>query len=182
MVDIVVNSSERIRKMVYASLFASMSSVGAYMVIPIGGPVPITLQLLFVFFAGAFLGARWGMTSMLVYLLLGIAGLPVFAGGAAGLGVLLGPTGGYLLGFVAAAYVIGYLVEHFPTKSFFRVSLYFLAGMVTIYVFGYLQLIYVASLTPKEAFIIGIAPFILLDAIKAIAAAVLFTHLDMSYD
>lgn len=178
MVNSTMSSSERIRKMVYASLFASMTAVGAYMVIPIG-PVPITLQVLFVFLAGAFLGARWGMASMLVYLLLGLSGLPVFAGGAAGLGVLLGPTGGYLIGFVAATYVIGFLVEHFPGKSIPYNSLYFLAGMVTIYIFGYLQLMYVASLSPTEAFVLGVAPFILFDAIKAIAAAILFTRVDL---
>ncbi len=147
------------------------------MTIPIG-PVPITLQVLFVFLAGAFLGARWGMTSMLVYLLLGIVGLPVFAGGAAGLGVLLGPLGGYLIGFVVAVTIIGYLVERFPRKSIPYISLYFLVGMVAIYIFGYVQLIYVASLSPKEAFLLGVAPFVLLDAVKAVAAAILFTRLD----
>ncbi|MBP2030064.1 biotin transport system substrate-specific component [Methanohalophilus levihalophilus] len=178
MVNNTVSSSERIRKMVYASLFASMTAVGAYMVIPVG-PVPITLQVLFVFLAGAFLGARWGAASMVVYLLLGIAGLPVFAGGAAGLGVLLGPTGGYLIGFIASAAVIGYLVERFPGKSISYASVYFLAGMIVIYIFGYLQLMYVASLSPVQAFTLGVAPFILFDAIKAIAAAVLFTRVDI---
>lgn len=164
--------------MVYASLFASMTAVGAYMTIPIW-PVPITLQVLFVFLAGAFLGARWGMASMLVYLLLGVSGLPVFAGGAAGLGVLFGPTGGYLIGFVAAATIIGYLVEHFQKSSFPYVVAYFLMGMAVIYLLGYIQLMYVASLDPKEAFLLGVAPFVVLDAIKAIAGAILFTRVDI---
>jgi biotin transport system substrate-specific component len=171
-------SGRKIRKMVYASLFASMTAVGAYIFIPVG-PVPVTVQVLFVFLTGAFLGARWGMVSMLVYLLLGIAGLPVFSGGGAGFGMLLGPTGGYLPGFVAAAGVIGYLTERLPKRSFLPVIGIFLAGMTVIYLAGFLQLVLVASLGPKEAFLLGVAPFILFDAGKALLAAVIFVEADV---
>ena len=109
-----------IKKMAFASLFAALIAVGAYIKIPIPfSPVPITLQVFFIFLAGAMLGARWGTLSVIVYLLLGIVGLPVFSGGASGLGVLLGPTGGYLIGFVVAAFLVGTLCEKKGTSNFF---------------------------------------------------------------
>ena len=105
--------------MIYASLFGAGTAAGAYLIIPLP-PVPITLQTLFVWgLAGALLGARLGALSQLVYLLIGIIGLPVFAGGKAGLGVLFGPTGGYLIGFVAGAWVIGTLVNLKKNRAFF---------------------------------------------------------------
>jgi biotin transport system substrate-specific component len=96
--------------MIYAAMFGAATAMGAYIMIPLP-PVPITLQTLFVVLAGALLGGRLGALSQVVYLLLGIIGLPVFHGGKGGLGILLGPTGGYLVGFIAAAYVVGKLIE-----------------------------------------------------------------------
>jgi len=81
-----------LRGMVYASMFGALTAVGAYIMIPLP-PVPVTLQTLFVFLAGALLGGSLGALSQVVYILLGVIGLPVFAGGKAGAGVLLGPTG-----------------------------------------------------------------------------------------
>jgi biotin transport system substrate-specific component len=90
------NSHNDLKRMVFAALFASLTAVGAYMKIPLPlTPVPVTMQVFFVLLAGCMLGSRWGTISMIVYLLLGIVGFPVFAGGASGLGVLFGPTGGY---------------------------------------------------------------------------------------
>jgi biotin transport system substrate-specific component len=75
-----MNSSNQLRMMVYASLFAALTAAGAFLAIPIG-PVPIVLQNMFVFLAGLLLGPRWGLASVAVYLLAGAFGLPVFAGG-----------------------------------------------------------------------------------------------------
>ena len=101
-----------LRMMVFASLFAALTAAGAYIQIPIPfSPVPVTLQVFFVLLAGSMLKSKWGSLSMIVYTLLGIAGLPVFAGGSSGIGVLLGPTGGYIIGFILAAYIIGKLSE-----------------------------------------------------------------------
>ena len=88
-----------LRKKMLVSLFAALLCVSSYVVIPIG-PVPVTLQVLFVLLAGAVLGAKMGALSVVIWVMLGAFGLPVFAGGKAGPMVLLGPTGGYLLGFV----------------------------------------------------------------------------------
>ena len=80
-----------LRMMVFASLFAALTAAGAYIQIPIPfSPVPFTLQVLFVLLAGSMLKSKWGSLSMIVYALLGIAGLPVFSGGSSGIGVILG--------------------------------------------------------------------------------------------
>lgn len=104
------NNTSSLRRMVYASMFGALTAVGSFMVIPLQ-PVPITLQTLFTGLAGVLLGAYTGALSQIVYVLLGIIGLPVFAGGKAGIGTLLGPSGGYIIGFIVAAFVIGKITE-----------------------------------------------------------------------
>ena len=167
-----ISNSPNLRKMVFASLFAAMTAVGAYIKIPIPiGPVPLTLQVLFVLLAGIMLKSKWGTISMVVYLLLGIVGLPVFAGGASGLGVLFGPTGGYLIGFVAAAYVIGFLGDLVGTSNILRNAVYMTIGLGVIYLFGVTQLAIVANLTPMQAIGAGMLPFLIGDILKIAAAA-----------
>ena len=90
--------------------FAFLTALSAQIIVPIK-PVPITMQTLIVFLAGAFLGSKNGMASQFTYLAAGIIGIPVFAGLSFGLPVLLGPTGGYLISFPVAAFVIGYFTE-----------------------------------------------------------------------
>jgi biotin transport system substrate-specific component len=97
-----MDSSNELRMMVYASLFAALTAVGAFLAIPIG-PVPIVLQNMFVYLAGG----RWGLASVGVYLLAGACGLPVFAGGLGGISRFIGPTGGYLIGYLPAVFLIG---------------------------------------------------------------------------
>jgi biotin transport system substrate-specific component len=154
-----------LRAMVYASLFGALTATGAYIIIPLP-PVPITLQTLFMGLAGTLLGGRLGALSQGVYLLLGIIGLPVFAGGKAGIGVLFGPTGGYLFGFIAAAFVIGKLTALRPRPGVVWLSLSLDAGTAVLYALGVLQLSLVARLTPLKALAVGILPFLLGDVIK----------------
>lgn len=156
--------------MIYASLFGAGTAAGAYLIIPLP-PVPITLQTLFLGLAGALLGARLGALSQLVYLLIGIIGLPVFAGGKAGLGVLFGPTGGYLIGFVAGAWVIGALVNLKKNPGFFWATLALSVGTLVIYLFGVAQLSLVAKLSLSKAITVGVLPFLIGDAVKILAAA-----------
>ena len=156
--------------MIYASLFGAGTAAGAYLVIPLP-PVPITLQTLFVGLAGALLGARLGALSQVIYLLIGIIGLPVFHGGEAGLGVLLGPTGGYLIGFVAGASVIGVLVNLRKSPGFGWTVLSLVAGTLVIYLFGVAQLCLVARLSLNKAVSVGVLPFLIGDVVKILAAA-----------
>ena len=159
-----------LRGMIYASLFGAGTAAGAYIIIPLP-PVPITLQTLFTCLAGALLGARLGALSQVIYLLIGILGLPVFAGGKAGLGVLFGPTGGYLLGFVAAAWVIGILMNLKKAPGFAWTAAVLVAGTAVIYILGVAQLSLVAKISVNKAISVGVLPFLIGDVVKILAAA-----------
>jgi biotin transport system substrate-specific component len=163
------NKPLSLRGMIYASLFGAVTAAGAFLIIPFAF-VPITLQTLFLNLAAALLGGRLGALSQVVYVLLGIIGLPVFAGGKGGIGVLFGPTGGYLIGFVVAAYVIGKLIELKEHAGFVWMACSMVAGLVIIYFFGIVQLSFVAKLTLIKAVSVGVLPFLIGDALKIIIA------------
>ncbi|MBU4344506.1 MAG: biotin transporter BioY [Desulfobacteraceae bacterium] len=163
------NHSIKLRKMAYASLFAALTAAGAYLSIPIG-PVPIVLQNLFVFLAGLLLGSRMGLASVGAYLLVGACGFPVFAGGTGGMGRLLGPTGGYLFGYLPAVYIIGLITEKTGRHAAFDV-IAMCCGSVVIYACGLSWLKLLTGMTLTKTLIVGMYPFILGDALK-IAAAV----------
>ena len=169
-----------LRRMVYAALFGALTAIGAFMIIPLQ-PVPITLQTLFTGLAGALLGGYAGALSQVVYVLLGLIGLPVFAGGRAGLGVLLGPTGGYLIGFIAGAYVIGKMVEARREAGLAWIALSLFAGDLVIYALGTLQLALVAHLSPAKAILLGVAPFLIGEALKLAATALIAVKLRKSF-
>ena len=161
-----------LRGMVYASLFGALTALGAYIVIPLP-PVPITLQTLFLGLAATLLGGSLAALSQTVYIILGVIGLPVFAGGKAGLGVLFGPTGGYLIGFVAAAFVIGKLVALKTRPGFAWLCLSLVAGTTVLYLLGVLQLSLVARLAPAKALAVGVLPFLPGDAVKILLTALI---------
>lgn len=165
-----------VRGMVYAAMFGALTASGAYLIIPIQ-PVPITLQSLFANLAGALLGGYLGALSQVVYLLLGIIGLPVFAGGKAGLGVLLGPSGGYLIGFVFGTYLTGKIIETKKNPGFTLFFLAALAGTLLIYILGTAQLALVARLSLAKALAVGVLPFIPGDLLKMAAAAAIASRL-----
>lgn len=137
--------------------------LGARVQIPLE-PVPLTGQTFAVLLTGALLGARRGALTTAVYLLLGISGLPVFAGGAAGIGRLLGPSGGYLIGFIAAAWLTGCLAERGWDRRLSTAALSLLIGNAAIYLCGLPWLsLYVGR---QQVIPLGLAPFILGDLIK----------------
>ncbi|MEZ5334515.1 MAG: biotin transporter BioY [Methanolobus sp.] len=165
------------RKMVFASMFAALMAVGAYIRIPVPvSPVPITLQTLFVLLAGAMLGKKWGTISVIVYLLLGIAGLPVFSGGSSGLGVIFGPTGGYIIGFVFGAFIIGLLFDRYGREKIHYNILFMLAGLFVIYAFGIFQLMTLASLTFAETLALGLIPYIPGMILKVLASSIIVSR------
>jgi biotin transport system substrate-specific component len=133
-------------------------------------PVPITGQTFAVLLTGIALGSRRGSVSMLFYLILGVVGLPVFAGSTSGLAILAGPTGGYLVGFICAAWVVGRLAERNLDRSFRSIWLVFLIGEVVIYLFGLPWLsLYVGV---ERVFIAGFLPFLPGDIVKLAAATI----------
>ena len=155
------------RELTYAALFTALIAAGAFVAIPVG-PVPFTLQVLFVLLAGMVLGPRLGAASVVAYLALGLLA-PVFAGGASGFGALLGPSGGYLWGFVLAALVTG-LVSLTGAPTLLRLVGAGLLGLVPIYVLGTLWLALQLHMSAGTALATGVAPFVWLDALKAVAA------------
>lgn len=162
---------EKLRGMVLASLMAALAAVGAYIHVPIG-PVPIVLTTLFALLAGLLLGSRWGLASMGLYLLVGAIGMPVFAGGKGGLAHLLGPTGGYLIGFVLAAWLTGFISERSRGLLIWEIFA-IVAGSVAIYGLGIPWLKMVTQMSWPKTFMVGMVPFLIGDAVKASAALVL---------
>jgi biotin transport system substrate-specific component len=133
-------------------------------------PVPLTGQTFGVLLVGATLGSKRGAASMLLYIALGALGLPFFAGGASGLAYLSGATLGYLVGFVLAAYVVGLLAERGLERSVRTSLIPFLIGTIIIYVCGVAWLSILLGSFSK-AVTAGVVPFLIGDAIKLIAAA-----------
>ncbi|HEB12252.1 MAG TPA: biotin transporter BioY [Actinobacteria bacterium] len=162
------------RDLSLTAMFAALTAIGAWITIPIQ-PVPFTFQVLIVLLAGALLGSLKGGLSQIVYVLLGVVGLPVFAGGASGPGVLVGPSGGYIIGFVVAAFVIGAICE--VVRSFWGTLGAMVIGMVIIYAFGVVQLMIVLNLNFPEALSLGVFPFVPFDLIKALIAVSLVGRL-----
>jgi len=134
-------------------------------------PVPITAQTLAVLLAGLFLGKNRGSASIAAYLAQGAAGLPFFAGGKSGLATLLGPTGGYLFGFLAAAYIVGMLSELRYKRSLFQASSTIIVGNVIIYIFG---LVWLARFVGESQVLqLGLYPFLIGDLLKILLGIVL---------
>ncbi len=130
------------------------------------GPVPITGQTLGVLVLGAAYGARLGVLTTGAYALLGLVGLPLFAGGGAGFAYLLGPTGGYLVGFVAAAALLGVLADRGWDRTYVRAAVAMLAATLVIYLFGVAWLTVALGGNVSTALAVGLAPFVAGDLIK----------------
>ena len=156
-----------------AVLFALFTALMAQLVIPLPfTPVPITGQTFAVLLTGALLGSRLGAVSMILYVALGAVGLPFYAGGAHGMQVVFGATGGYLLGFIVADFVVGRLAELRWDRSLQRSLPAMAAGQAVIYVLGLIGL-GLALHWPANLLQLGLIPFLIGDAIKLVAAALL---------
>ncbi|MBI4546625.1 MAG: biotin transporter BioY [Ignavibacteriae bacterium] len=151
--------------------FALLTAVGAQLEIP-HQPVPYTLQTFFVLMSGALLGKRNGALSQLLYLMLGLVGLPVFSGWGFGLARLLGPTGGYLFSFPVAAFVVGYLIDYH--RSFLWHLMSMAVGVAIVFSLGIVQLYAVYSHNWAEAIAKGFFMFSWWDALKLFAAATIY--------
>ncbi len=160
-----------VKPIVYSALFIALISIGAMIAIPVG-PVPIVLQNMFVLLAGLILPPAWAAGCVAVYLLMGFAGLPVFAGGTSGIGKVFGPTGGYLLSYLLAAFFTSVISGRAP-KSLVRDSAAAVAGMVMIYLFGVPWLKWVLSVSWGKALAVGMYPFLAGAALKMAAAVII---------
>lgn len=155
--------------LIITALFAAFIAIFSQIIIPLP-LVPITGQTLAVGIAATILGRKYGTLSILIYLFIGAVGVPVFAGMSGGIGKLLGPTGGYLIGFIPTAYIIGLYIE--KTKLCFTNA--FIANVIGMFVtllFGTVWLKISGSLTWTAAFTAGVTPFLIVGILKAALAA-----------
>jgi biotin transport system substrate-specific component len=160
------------RDILNVALFSALTAIGAFITIPLPfSLVPITLQTLFTYMAGALLGGYLGALSQVIYILIGVSGLPIFARGNAGPSALVGPTGGYLVGFVAGTFVIGKMTEAKRDSSLLWLLTCMIVGTVVIYTLGVIQLMNWMKIGLAEAVIMGVAPFIAGDILKMLVAA-----------
>lgn len=163
------------RDLLLVSMFAALTAIGAFIQIPTP-IVPFTLQYLFCAFAGIFLGSRKGLYSQLLYVGIGLIGIPVFTKGG-GIGYVFQPTFGYLLGFIICAWVIGKLTEGLESFNLKAVFPRVLLGLAAVYAIGvpYLYLIlnlYLGkSISIQKAVMIGFTPYIVQDVILSLIIA-----------
>lgn len=170
-------SSALLRNGALAVLGSLLVAVAAQVNVPMQ-PVPMTLQTLAVLAVGAAFGARLGAATLALYALEAAVGLPVLAEMKSGLPVLIGPTGGYVLGFILAAGLVGYLAERGFDRSVLRMSLAMLAGAAVLYVPGLLWLSgFVGGFDQAIAY--GLMPFLVGDLVKTAIAAIGFPALWM---
>ena len=184
--------SQKTLQMVRTALFSGILCVLAPVALPVpGSPVPLSLATFVIYLAGMVLGAKQGVLSVLVYLFLGTVGLPVFSGFSGGIGILLGPTGGYLLGYIPCVLMAGIWKEKKRKSTKLNVNLTnnkprrmkqtacdmlaMLSGTMLCYVFGTLWFMAVmdGSYTFAQALIVCVVPYFVFDAVKIMAAAVL---------
>lgn len=180
------NRNRKTTQIIYIGMFVALMAICSWICIPTA--VPVTLQTFAVFAAIAILGMKNSVTAIIVYIVLGIAGVPVFAGFRGGIGALFSPTGGYVIGFVGMAIVSGALINKFGKKQgvmFFSMA----AGLLVCYVFGtvwilmlYADGIYGAGIVAVLTYCVF--PFVITDIVKIILAIILdkkvsrFMHLD----
>lgn len=137
-----------------------------------GGPVPVSLGMLGIYLAASILGMKLGTLSVVIYILLGLAGVPVFTNFTAGAGKLLGPTGGYIIGYIFMALICGFFIDRWNGRlilNFLGMAL----GTAVCYLFGSIWLAFQMSLTFSQALATGAIPYIPFDLMKLLLALVL---------
>lgn len=172
-----------VAQLALAGLLAAVLAVASWVSIPFV-PVPLTLQTLAVLVAGGLLGRYWGPVSVGVYILVGLAGVPVFAGGLAGPAVIAGPLGGFLLGFVLAAFIMGVAGDATrrrgitDRRALIALVLGALAAGLAIYVVGVPWFMAVTGASLWRAVTVAFFPFILGDVLKAVVAVAVIRAVD----
>lgn len=164
-----------IKELVYVSLFSALTGIGAFIQIPLG-PVPITLQTLFVLLSGFLLGPRLAILSQLTYVLLGLVGLPIFSGMTGGIQSILKPSFGFIISFLVASYIVGLLCKD-GKRSMYSYIIAGIIGTSVMYIIGIPYMAFILNVVMKSglSFIrileIGLFLFIPGDIIKLIIAS-----------
>lgn len=138
-------------------------------------PVPVSFATLMLYISVYILGKKKGVVSCLVYLLIGLAGIPVFSGFTGGVGKLLGPTGGYMTGYLFLVFIAGWFVEKWNSRIIQGIGM--LLGTLACYFFGSLWLAYQAGMSLAAAFYSGVLPFVPGDVIKIVIGVIVGSHI-----
>ena len=157
------------KEIILCALFAAIISILAQISIPLPfTTVPLTMLIFAVSITGLILGSKLGTISVLIYLLLGGIGIPIFAQFSGGIGILLGPTGGYLLGLPLMVYIIGFTREKFSHHIIIFLSLIF--GLLSVYIAGTLMFALITGNTIYQSILYCVIPFVFVDLIKLVLA------------
>ena len=162
------------RDLILTAFFAALTVIFSAISIPIPiSPVPFSLAIVAIFLAGALLPKTQAAVAQIVYLLLGIIGLPVFSKFSGGLGVIAGPTGGYLIAYPIMAFIIALIIEKAGKRNFIVYLVSMLCGLAVLYAVGTLWLSVEAHMPFAAALSAGVIPFIIPDVVKAVLASIL---------
>lgn len=170
------NVSSKTENIVYCGVFVALIAICSWISIPT--TIPFTLQLLAICLTAALLGTKLGTATILVYILLGLVGVPVFSGFKGGVAALMGPTGGYIIGFIFTALIVGFASEKFG-KKILVLTIAMVVGVLVCYVFGTIWFVFVYTKTKEPVGIMTalswcVIPYLIPDAVK-IAISVLLT-------
>lgn len=160
--------------LVYIGLFAALIAVCAWIAIPL--TVSVTLQTFAVCLTAGLLGWKRATLTTIVYILLGMIGLPVFTGFNSGIAAVTGPTGGYIVGFIFTALIVGFSVEKVGRKIWQNI-LFMVIGILVCYLFGTVWFVIAYKVSFVSALSTCVIPFLLPDAVKIVLAAVLVNRL-----
>lgn len=170
-------SASRTKAIAYIGLSVAIMAIGSWVTIPIG-PIPLTLQMFVIPLLICVLPAKWATAAIFAFIALGGLGVPLFSGFRGGLGALMGPTGGFLLGYLLAVPAAAFLLQFVSRKVDGKVALFacqIVAGMVftlIAYITGWLQYAAVSGLDMQAAFAVSVAPFVVPDILKVVVAVV----------
>ncbi|MGL5649677.1 MAG: biotin transporter BioY [Clostridium sp.] len=154
------------KNLIICSLFAAIVSILAQIAIPLPGSVPLTMQTLGIGLCGILLGAKKGFISILIYIMLGSIGAPIFANFTGGIGIILGPTGGFILSFPIMAFIIGFISERTCKKALIFSGIIF--SVLINYSIGVLQFSLVTNSSIYKSILVCVAPFVVTDLLKSI--------------
>lgn len=155
------------KKMVLVALFAALTIVCAQLIIPLPFiPVPFSLSVVAIFTCGAVLDKKSAVLAQIIYILLGICGLPVFSGFSGGIQKIVGPTGGYIMAYPLMVFITSYLLEKLNRNNFLHLAVAMGAGLGICYLLGSIWLAFVQQINLWQAVVMGVIPFVLLDIVK----------------
>ena len=164
-----VKAAFDIRSMALVSLMTAVCCILAPMSVPIG-PVPVSLSVLAVFFVAYVIGPRLGAISVLLYILIGLVGLPVFSGYSGGPAKLFGPTGGYIIGYLPLVVISGWFISRFPMRQWYLQIAGMVLGLAVCYLLGTAWFMLLMHTSLQEALPLCVYPFLAFDALKIVTA------------